>query len=137
MNLTEVIVAASVFLGACSGAAQMSAASAAAISQSRLRAAALEQIEVQFLAAAPVIHSGLGPSTDCAAAARAMLQQLEASLPPLKPGLQRQLSLSASSEQVLLRFNTGSGVQRARLLAPAAFGLCGGPAPQEAGDATV
>ena len=136
MNLPELIVAASVFLGACSGAAQMGAASAGAMTQSRTRTAALEQIEAQFLAAAPVIRAGVGESADCADAAQGMQEALEAGLPPLPQGVQRQVRLTASGMHVHLEFTGSSGLQRTRLLSPVGFGLCGGPAPQEVADAT-
>ena len=59
MNLTEVIVAASVLLSACSGAAQLGASSAQAMANSRSQAAAVEQIEAQLLAVAPVLQRQL------------------------------------------------------------------------------
>ena len=124
MSLAEVIVAASVFLGVCSGSAQMSALSASAMAESRARAAASEQIEAQFLAVAPVIRAGVSVTSSCAAAAGAMRQQLELGLPPLGPGLQRQLSLAAGDEQVILAFSAPGGLRRQRLLTPAAYGLC-------------
>lgn len=125
MSLTEVIVAASVFLSACGGAARIGASSAAAMTQSRDRAAALEQIEAQFLAAPPLLQAAGNGSLDCAAAAQLMLQQLEAGLPPVPQSLQRQLTLATSGELVVLRVSGPAGLQRTRLLSPAAFGRCG------------
>ncbi|MFZ9620148.1 MAG: hypothetical protein ACO289_03005 [Prochlorococcaceae cyanobacterium] len=60
MNLAEVIVAATLLLGASSAAAQMGSASTAALQRSRLQAAAVEQIEAQFLASAPLIAAAAG-----------------------------------------------------------------------------
>ena len=124
MTLTEVLVSASLFLGVCSGAAQMGAGTTRAMTASRERAAVLEQIEAQFLAVAPVIHAGVTVSSSCGAAAIAMQQQLEVALPPLGTGVQRQLSLVAGGEQVLIAFTGPGGVRRQRLLTPAAYGLC-------------
>jgi hypothetical protein len=140
MNLPEVIVAASVFLGACSGAAHMGAATAGAMTQQRQQVQQLEQIEAQFLAAAPVIHAAQAAepaaSGDCAAAAQWLQAQLEAGLPPAGAGLGRQLSLSESGEQVQLVLTAAGGLQRQRLYSPVAFGLCGS-AVAEAGDAAL
>lgn len=142
MSLTEVIVAATVFLGACSGAAQMGAASAQAMTQQRQQAQQLEQIEAQLLAAAPVIRAALAEapqplgSGTCAAAAEWMQIQLEAGLPAAGSGLGRQLSLSASGEQVQLTVQGAGDLRRQRLFSPAAFGLCGA-AVVEASDASL
>ena len=129
MNLAEVIVAASVFLGVCSSTAQMGALSAHAMAESRTRAAASEQIQAQFFAVAPVIRAGVpatsnSATSNCGLAAGAMQQQLERGLPPLGPGLQRQLSLAAGGEQVVLTISAPGGLRRQRLLTPAAYGLC-------------
>ena len=130
MNLAEVIVAASLLLSASSGAAQMGSASTAALQRSRLQAAAVEQIEAQFLASAPLIAAAAAqhapePSAGCAAAAQWMQQQLQAGLPPLAAGLQRQLSVDASGEQVQMLIAGSGSLRRTRLLHPVAFGLCG------------
>lgn len=125
MNLCEVIVASAIFLGACSGAAQMGASSAEAMTASRQRGAVLEQIEAQFLAVDPVLRVAAAPaSLKCADAALWMRQHLDQGLPPLADGLQRQMSLSVSGEQVQLIVGDGSSLQRTRLLSPAAHGLC-------------
>jgi hypothetical protein len=142
MSLAEVIVAAAVFLGACSGAAQMGASSAEAMTQQRQQAQQLEQIEAQFVAVAPLLRAARSeapePGGDCAAAAQWMQAALEAALPPLEPGLNRQLSLSASGEQLQLTVAAGGKLQRQRLYSPAAFGLCGAPAAEtEPGDAAL
>ena len=92
MNLPEVIVASGVFLAACSGAAQMGASSAQAMALGRQRSDLLEQIELQFLAVAPVLRAAQpAVPLGCPAAARLMQQQLAQGLPPLAPGLQRQV----------------------------------------------
>lgn len=126
MNLAEVMVASAVFLGACSGAAQMGASSAAAMALSRQRSAALEQFELQVLAVDPVLQAAEVPEAlSCNAAALWMQEQLRRDLPPLPAGLQRQLSLSPSGQQVELVLRAGAGQQRMRVLSPAALGLCG------------
>lgn len=152
MNLAEVIVAATLLLSASSGAAQMGSASAAALQRSRVQAAAVEQIEAQFLASAPLIAAAAAqhapePGADCAAAAQWMQQQLQGGLPPLPAGLQRQLSIAASGEQVQMLIAASGSLRRTRLLHPAAFGLCGQAAAparaesdepiEEASDATL
>ncbi|MEB3235406.1 MAG: hypothetical protein VKM98_08255 [Cyanobacteriota bacterium] len=135
MNLTEVIVAATVFLGACSGAAQMGATSAAAMTSSRARAAALEQIEVQVLAVAPLMAAARAqtpaPSSRCRDALPWLQAQLEAGLPPLAAGVQREFSVDPTGEQLQLAFSAGGGVRRLRLISPAAHGFCGLPAPSQ------
>jgi len=151
MNLAEVIVAATVFLGACSGAAQMGASSAQAMSSSRTRAAALEQIEAQVLAVGPLLAAaraqGPIPGSSCRDALPWLQAQLDAGLPPLATGVHRTLSVDLTGEQLHLAFSAGGGVRRLRLISPAAHGLCGLPAPsqqtatspslQEPGDAAL
>ena len=141
MNLTEVIVAATVFLGACSGAAQMGASSAEAMSSSRTRAAALEQIEAQVLAVAPLMAAARAqapsPSSRCSDALPWLQAQLEAGLPPLASGVQRELSVDPTGEQLQLAFSAGGGVRRLRLVSPAAYGLCGLPAPSQLASTNV
>ena len=139
MNLIEVVMAASIVLGACSGAAQLGTSSAQAMSHSRLQAQRLEQIEAQWLAVAPVLDAAEGEldPADCPAAAQWMQQQLQAGLPPLAAGLQRELRLSDNGDAVLLVLS-GEGLRtRERHYSPAAFGLCTGvsPAHLEADDA--
>ena len=126
MNLAEVIVSASIFLGACSGAAQLGASSAQAMTQGRLQAQALASVEAQLLAVAPLLQTQAPaqPALDCAAAAQLMVHQLASALPAAADGLQRQLSLTASADQVRLSLSTAAGVRRERLYSPAAFGWC-------------
>ncbi|MBM5798169.1 MAG: hypothetical protein FJ051_09220 [Cyanobacteria bacterium M_surface_9_m1_291] len=135
MNLIEVIVAASVFLGACSGAAQMGASSAAAMTSSRARTEALEQIEAQLLAVGPLIAAaraeGPAPSSSCRTAVPWLQAQLETGLPPLAPGVQRAFSVDPTGEQVQIAFSAEGGVRRQRLLNPAAYGLCGASAADQ------
>ena len=139
MNLAEVIVSASIFLGACSGAAQLGASSAQAMTQGRLQAKALASVEAQLLAVAPLLQTQAPaqPAHDCAVAAQLMLHQLESGLPAAADGLQWQLSLTASADQVRVSLSTAAGVRRERLYSPAAFGWCA-PAsvvPQQPSDA--
>ena len=142
MSLLEVIVASSVFLGACSGAAQIGAASAQAITQQRQQSQQLEQIEAQLLAVAPVMQAARAEApqglvgSDCGAVAAWMQDRLAADLPPAGAGLERQLSLSAAGDAVQLTLAVPGGPQRQRLFSPAAFGLCGNAA-EEAGDAPL
>ena len=125
MNLCEVIVAATVFLGACSGAAQMGSSSAEAMTASRQRSVVLEQIEAQFLAVDPLLRDAAPPELlGCSAAAQWMRQHLDQGLPPLAAGLQRQVNLSSSGEEVQVVFVAGDVLKRSRLLSPAAYGLC-------------
>jgi hypothetical protein len=142
MNLAEVIVASSLFLGACGGAAQIGSSSAQAMAQSRHRIDVMETIEAQLLAVAPVLQGAAhdGPAHDCGGAAQWMLQQLASALPPLPPGVERQLSLAGGGQQVMLVLRGPDGLRRERLYSPVGFGLCGGPADvsqftQESGDA--
>ena len=126
MNLAEVIIAALIFVGACGGAAQLGASSAQAMTQGRQLALAQAGVEAQLLAVAPLLRAQAPaqPASDCALAARAMVQQLELGLPDAAEGVQRQLSLSDRADQVLLSLNTVSGARRERLFSPAAFGWC-------------
>jgi hypothetical protein len=134
MNLIEVVVAAALFLGACSGAAQMGASSAQAMTQGRLQGQQLEQIEAQFLAAAALLRQ-VEPSPDrtCDAAAQLLQSQLAASLPPVEAGVVRQLSLVPASAtasapaiaHVQLTLAGEGGLRRQRWYSPAAAGLCG------------
>ncbi len=126
MNLIEVVVAAALFLGACSGAAQMGASSAQAMTQGRLQGQQLEQIEAQFLAAAALLRQ-VEPSPDrtCDAAAQQLQSQLAASLPPVEAGVVRQLSLVPGSIHLQLTLAGEGGLRRQRLYSPAAAGLCG------------
>lgn len=125
MNLVEVVVATSLFLGACSGAAQMGAASAQAMNQARQQGQLQEQIEAQFLAAGALVHQ-LEPASEhsCAAAAQQLQSALAAALPPVPVGLQRQLSLAPAGDQVQLTLAGAGGLQRQRSYSPAAAGLC-------------
>ena len=146
MNLIEVLVASALFLGACSGAAQMGASSAQAMTQSRQQEQLQEQIEAQFLAAASLLHQ-VEPSPDgtCQAAAQQLHSQLAAALPALPAGLERQLSLvpasATASTQVQLTLTSEGGLRRQRWYSPAAAGLCGPgpgtPSSQEATDAAL
>ena len=126
MNLIEVVVAAALFLGACSGAAQMGASSAQAMTQGRLQGQQQEQIEAQFLAAAALLRQ-VEPSSDltCDAAAQQLHSQLAASLPPVEAGVVRQLSLVPGSIHLQLTLAGEGGLRRKRLFSPAAAGLCG------------
>jgi len=128
MNLIEVVVAAALFLGACSGAAQMGASSAQAMTKGRLQGQQLEQIEAQFLAAAALLRQ-VEPSSDlnltCDAAAQLLQSQLAASLPPVEAGVVRQLSLVPGSIHLQLTLAGEGGLRRQRLYSPAAAGLCG------------
>ncbi len=126
MNLIEVVVAAALFLGACSGAAQMGASSAQAMTKGRLQGQQLEQIEAQFLAAAALLRQ-VEPSPDrtCDAAAQLLQSQLAASLPPVEAGVVRQLSLVPGSIHLQLTLAGEGGLRRQRLYSPAAAGLCG------------
>ena len=126
MNLIEVVVAAALFLGACSGAAQMGASSAQAMTQGRLQGQQLEQIEAQFLAAAALLRQ-VEPSPDrtCDAAAQQLQSQLAASLPPVEAGVVRQLSLVPGSIHLQLTLAGEGGLRRQRWYSPAAAGLCG------------
>jgi len=149
MNLVEVIVASSLFLSACGGAAQIGSSSAQAMAQSRSRSGAMESIEVQLLAVNPVLRvsdpqgdAPDGPAHDCSGAARWMQQQLAAALPPLPPGVHRQISLAEAGDQVVLVLQAPDGLRRERRYSPAAFGLCGGfgaaaPAEQPAQPSAV
>jgi hypothetical protein len=150
MNLIEVLVASALFLGACSGAAQMGASSAQAMTQGRQQEQLQEQIEAQFLAAASLLHQ-VEPSPDgtCQAAAQQLHSQLAATLPALPAGLVRQLSLvpasatasTPASTQVQLTLTSEGGLRRQRWYSPAAAGLCGPgpgtPSSQEATDAAL
>ena len=128
MNLIEVVVAAALFLGACSGAAQMGASSAQAMTKGRQQGQQLEQIEAQFLAAAALLRQ-VEPSSDrnltCDAAAQLLQSQLAASLPPVEAGVVRQLSLVPGSIHLQLTLAGEGGLRRQRLYSPAAAGLCG------------
>lgn len=133
MNLVEVVAAASVFLGACSGAAQLGAASTQAMQHTRWQQQAVEQSEAQFLAAPAVLQAARQAAgwpavtpVDCPAAARWMQQQLVAGLPAPGPGIARSIDLTPQGHQVVLALRSTVGLQRVRLFSPAAFGLCGG-----------
>ena len=150
MNLIEVLVAAALFLGACSGAAQMGASSAQAMTQGRQQEQLQEQIEAQFLAAAALVRQA-EPSLDrtCDAAAQQLHSQLAAALPPVPAGLVRTLSLvpagaaasDPTSAQLQLTLTSEGGLRRQRWYSPAAAGLCGPgpgtPSSQEATDAAL
>ncbi|MBU6250592.1 MAG: hypothetical protein KGO47_05430 [Cyanobacteria bacterium REEB417] len=143
MNMAEVIVASSLFLSACGGAAQIGSSSAQAMAQSRHQFDVMETIEAQLLAVAPVLQGAVhdGPAHDCGSAAQWMQQQLASALPPLSHGVERQLSLAAGGQQVMLVLRAPNGLRRERLYSPVGFGLCGGPAVvpqfnQELGDAS-
>lgn len=140
MNLIEVVVAAALFLGACSGAAQMGASGAQAMTQSRQQGQLHEQVEAQFLAAAAVVHQAEpAPDRSCPLAAQQLHNQLAAALPPVPAGLVRQLSLVPASAQVQLTLTNEAGLRRQRWYSPAAAGLCGPGAPtsQEQADAAL
>lgn len=128
MNLVDVIVASSLLLGACGGAAQMGSSSAQAMAHSRSRLEALENLEAQLLAVPPVLQAAAaaGQDRDCSSAARWMQQQLVAAMPPLPQGVERQLALAPGGEQVVLVLSGPDGLRRQRLYSPVAFGLCGG-----------
>lgn len=140
MNLIEVVVAAALFLGACSGAAQMGASSAQAMTKGRLQGQQLELIEAQFLAAAALLRQ-VEPSADrtCDAAAQQLHSQLAASLPPVPAGVVRQLSLVPGQAHVQLTVAGEGGLRRLRWYSPAAAGLCGPVSPwsTEGGDAAL
>ncbi len=146
MNLIEVVVAAALFLGACSGAAQMGASSAQAMTQGRQQGQLQEQIEAQFLAAAALLRQAeSSPDHTCDAAAQQLHSQLAATLPPVPAGLVRQLNLvpasTPASAQVQLTLTSAGGLRRQRWYSPAAAGLCGPgpgtPSSQEATDAAL
>ena len=126
MNLVEVVVAASVFLGACGGAAQLGASSTQALQQSRQQQLSVELSESQFLAV-PVLVRGSPQSVGgCAMAAQWMQQQLLAGLPALPQGFTRSVAVGPQKDQVVLTVLPPVGPQRLRLFNPAAFGLCAG-----------
>ena len=144
MNLVEVVVAATVFLGACAGSAQMGAASTAAVHQVSQRQVALEQIEAQLLTGQALLQQVDWVGLNCTEAARAMQQQLNAGMPSAPSGLVRQVSLSADGHQVVLSVATAATgesqpILRQRWLSPAAYGLCGADQPlmQELSDAPI
>jgi hypothetical protein len=148
MNLIEVVVAAALFLGACSGAAQMGASSAQAMTQGRQQEQLQEQFEAQFLAAAALLRQAEpSPDLTCATAAQQLHSQLVAALPPVPTGLVRQLSLvpasaaasDPTSPQVQLTLTSEGGLRRQRWYSPAAAGLCGPGTPWrlEANDAAL
>ena len=125
MNLPELIVASAVFLGACSGAAQMSASSAQAMTLGRHRGAAIETIEAQFLLAESVFRAAPAPEAlSCVEAAQWMQNQLEQHLERSEPALQRHLSPNASGELLRLTYAVDEGLQRTRVFSPAAYGFC-------------
>lgn len=134
MNLVDVLMATSLFLGTCSGVAQMGAAGAQAINQSRQQGQLQEQIEAQFLAAGAVLHQ-LEPASEstCTAAAQQLQRALAAALPPVPVGVQRQLSLVQAGDQVLLALASAGGPTRQRWYNPAAAGLCVADRPSAQG----
>lgn len=133
MNLVEVVVAASVFLGACSGAAQLGASSTQALQQSRLQQASVEHSESQFLAVPVLVRGAPQAVGGCAMAAQWMQQQLQAGLPALPQGFTRSVAIGPQGDQVVLVVKPPVGPQRMRLFSPVAFGLCAGGG----GDASV
>ncbi|MFM1812153.1 MAG: hypothetical protein RLZZ336_1091 [Cyanobacteriota bacterium] len=141
MNLVDVVVASALFLGACSGAAQMGASSAQAMTQVRRQGQLQEQVEAQFLAAAALLgQTEPSPDRSCEGAAQQLHSQLAAGLPPVPVGLVRQLSLvparasagASASTQVQLTLTSEGGLRRQRWYSPAAAGLCGPDTPSRA-----
>jgi hypothetical protein len=124
MNLVEVMVAGAVFALAVGASAHLWAAAATANQQGEWRQSQLQAIErdrLQLQAA----WSSQPPQVSCAVA----LQQMQglAAQRPAGAGWSRRLALSPEGDLLHVQWSSSDGVlQRQRLYAPAALGLCDG-----------
>jgi type II secretory pathway component PulJ len=133
MTLTETVVASLVFsLTATASVHVLNLVSVSVLDLER-RQQRLDQLEAGLVASESLLRSEsrqAAPVGDCQQAAGRLLAILQSSSP--KPGLSRDLSLTASGEMLQLTLAVaGLGQARHRTYHPAAFGLCPSLSAQE------
>ncbi len=136
MNLVEAMVASAMLVSSSSCSLQLWAGSTSWARQAEERQQQASQVEAALLSSQAQLQAMAGTplAADCAAAGSWLAAHLQAQ--PLAGGLSRAVSAEPGA-LVRVQISGAEGLQRQRWLSPAAYGLCGQPAAQEASDDTL
>ena len=136
MNLVEVMVASVLLVTASSCSLQVWAGTSQWVRQAEQRQQQASQLEAALLSSQGQLQglAGTPVAADCAVAGAWLVAHLQAQ--PLAAGLSRAVSPEPGA-LVRVAISGAEGLQRQRWLSPAAYGLCGQAAAQEASDGTL
>ena len=135
MNLVEAMVASAMFVTSSSCSLQLWAGSVSWARQAEAQQQQAAKLEAALLASQAQLTAlaGTAIAADCTAASSWLAAHLQSL--PSGEGLVRQVSAEPGG-LVRLQVAAAEGMERQRLLSPAAYGLCGAQPPEQ-GDATT